>query len=114
MYTREEARKTHDYKQVFFPINVPEQLCKQLSVLLSSLPFVTNQSKSRPQGWLLRLRETIGCQLRGVVAFLALPPGISLRSVVTVVVIVASNPRDFEQLASKKAATEIVISEISN
>ncbi|KAK1583390.1 hypothetical protein Q3G72_023345 [Acer saccharum] len=68
----------------------------------SSLPFVANQSKSRPQGWPLRRRETIGCQLRGIVAFLAPPPGISLRSVVAVAVIVASTPRDFVELASKK------------
>ncbi|KAK1578993.1 hypothetical protein Q3G72_034799 [Acer saccharum] len=68
-----------------------QTLCKQRSVLRSSLPFVTNQSKSRPQGWPLCLRETIGCQLRDVVAFLAPPPGISLRSIVAVAVIVASD-----------------------
>ncbi|KAK4833160.1 hypothetical protein QYF36_011552 [Acer negundo] len=73
----------------------------------ASLPFVMSQSKSRPQGWPLRRRETIGCQLRGVVAFLVPPPGIFLRSVVTIAVIVASTPRDFVELASKKTAIEI-------
>ncbi|KAK0590964.1 hypothetical protein LWI29_033750 [Acer saccharum] len=78
----------------------------KIFVLRSSLLFLTNQSKSRPQGWPLRRRETIGFQLRGVVAFLAPPPGISLRSVVAVAIIVASTPRDFVELVSKKAATE--------
>ncbi|KAI9177112.1 hypothetical protein LWI28_011213 [Acer negundo] len=54
-----------------------------------SLPFVTNQTKSQPQEWPLRLHKTIGCQLRGIVTILAPPPGNSLRSVVVVAVIVA-------------------------
>ncbi|KAK4847139.1 hypothetical protein QYF36_026076 [Acer negundo] len=62
--------------------------CKQHSVLRSSLPFVTNQTKSQPQEWPLRLHKTIGCQLRGIVTILAPPPGNSLRSVVVVAVIV--------------------------
>ncbi|KAK4837257.1 hypothetical protein QYF36_004009 [Acer negundo] len=52
---------------------------------------VVSSAKSRPQGWPLRLRETIDCQLHGVVAFLAPPPGISLRSIVAIAVIVASD-----------------------